>query len=132
VSCFYYMLCERRVLSIVLYVSYVFFISCFESSPCLSYIFTWTLCTLQLVYSIKLYFSAVLLFVLKCCFILFFVLNDIPTSAFLNSLVIVLVSRTKYEKVAQFFLFNPRFGGLLFFIHSLLWTTIINQNFVYK
>jgi hypothetical protein len=57
----------------------------------------------------------VLLFVLKWCFILFFVLNDIPTSAFLNNLVIVLVSGPKYVKVAHFlFCSTLGFGGFCF------------------
>jgi hypothetical protein len=56
-----------------------------------------------------------LLFVLKWCFILFFVLNDIPTSVFLNNLVIVLVSGPKYVKVDHFLFCSILYcGGFCF------------------
>jgi hypothetical protein len=64
---------------------------------------------------LKLYLSVILLFVLKWCFMLFFVLNDVPTSVFLNNLVIVLVSGPKYVKVAHFLFCSALgFGGFCF------------------
>jgi hypothetical protein len=100
-SCFYYMLGKLRALSIVLYVSYVFFNLVLNVCP----IYLRGRSAHHIWYTpLKLYLSAVLLFTLKWCFILFCVLNNIPTSVFLNNLVIVLVSGLKYVKVAHFLL----------------------------
>jgi hypothetical protein len=82
--------CPLFFMSLMCYflsVSYVFFISRFEHSPCLPYISAWTLCTLQLVHTTQIIFVGGISFYTQVVFILFFALNDIPTSVFLNNSV---------------------------------------------
>jgi hypothetical protein len=105
-----YMLGKFGILPII-FIFLCVFESCFKCSSCLPYIYFGQSAHCNWCTPLRLYFS----FVRNKCFMLFFVLYDIPIYVFLNNFVIVLVSCPKNVNVIHFLFFSLFFfGGFCF------------------